>query len=127
MSRYGRWLGVAFQIADDLLDLVGEEKTTGKSLGTDVQQQKITLPLIRLLERGSNDLATRVRQILRSPDNHKRELLLPCLAQSDAIGYAKDRAEDYARRARSALTCLSPSQPRTILESLTERVIHRNA
>src|SRR6266568_4164137 len=50
LARYGRWLGIAFQIADDLLDLVGEEKATGKSLGTDVEQQKLTLPLIRLLQ-----------------------------------------------------------------------------
>src|SRR5262249_25288331 len=53
LSRYGRWLGVAFQIADDLLDLVGEERTTGKSLGTDLDQQKLTLPLIYLLGRAS--------------------------------------------------------------------------
>src|SRR5256885_1336802 len=40
LARYGRALGIAFQIADDLLDLIGEEQTTGKSLGTDVAQQK---------------------------------------------------------------------------------------
>src|SRR5262249_13787387 len=49
MTRYGRWLGIAFQIADDLLDLVGEERITGKSLGTDLDQSKPTLPLIYLL------------------------------------------------------------------------------
>jgi octaprenyl-diphosphate synthase len=127
MSRYGRWLGVAFQIADDLLDLVGEERTTGKSLGTDVQQQKLTLPLIRLLQRGTHDLAARVRQILCTSGNHKRELLLPCLAECDALEYARERAEDYAARARSVLSCLPPSSARDTLESLTDRVIHRNA
>ena len=49
LARFGRYVGLAFQIADDLLDLVGEEQTTGKSLGTDLEQQKMTLPLIRLL------------------------------------------------------------------------------
>ena len=58
LARFGRNLGLAFQIADDLLDLVGEEKKTGKSLGTDVEQQKMTLPLIHLLEQG-NALAPR--------------------------------------------------------------------
>src|SRR6202035_5858882 len=38
LARYGRWLGLAFQVADDLLDLVGEEQATGKSLGTDLEQ-----------------------------------------------------------------------------------------
>ena len=49
LARYGHDLGVAFQIADDVLDLVGEEAAVGKSLGTDLLKQKATLPLIRLL------------------------------------------------------------------------------
>jgi octaprenyl-diphosphate synthase len=90
LTRFGRWVGQAFQIADDLLDLVGEEQAMGKSLGTDLEQQKLTLPLIRLLSR-DDGLASRVRQILRAPGNHKRES--PC---------------------------------RTLLESVTERVVHRS-
>ena len=57
LARYGHDLGVAFQIADDVLDLVGEEATVGKSLGTDLLKQKATLPLIRLL--GTVDSAER--------------------------------------------------------------------
>jgi octaprenyl-diphosphate synthase len=63
LARYGLHLGVAFQIADDLLDLVGEEAKTGKSLGTDLEQQKLTLPLIRLLGSPAAGVAERVRQI----------------------------------------------------------------
>src|SRR5262249_20536861 len=50
LTRFGRLLGLAFQIADDLLDLEGEELATGKSLGTDLKQLKLTLPLIHLLD-----------------------------------------------------------------------------
>ena len=50
MDGFGRDLGIAFQIADDLLDVLGEEKATGKSLGTDLEKQKPTLPVIRALE-----------------------------------------------------------------------------
>ena len=53
LTRFGRYVGLAFQIADDLLDLVGDEQTTGKSLGTDLEQQKMTLPLIRLHAAGA--------------------------------------------------------------------------
>ena len=68
--RIGRYVGLAFQIADDLLDLVGEERTTGKSLGTDLEQQKLTLPLIRLLQQGPTGAGGgRVRQILLGPDD----------------------------------------------------------
>ena len=53
LIQYGLLLGVAFQIADDLLDVLGEEATVGKSLGTDLSKQKSTLPLIRLLQQTS--------------------------------------------------------------------------
>src|SRR5262249_51791470 len=72
MERFGRNLGMAFQIADDLLDLLGEEKVTGKSLGTDVELQKLTLPMIRLLNT-SAEMRTRVQRILTAEGNHKRE------------------------------------------------------
>jgi octaprenyl-diphosphate synthase len=127
LAAYGRALGIAFQIADDLLDLVGEERTTGKSLGTDVEQQKLTLPLVHLLETAPPDLATRVRQILGNPQNHKREALRPVLVDTGALVYAQRRAEQFAADARAELVCLPPSPCRGILEVLTERVVHRNA
>ncbi len=123
LARYGRALGVAFQIADDLLDLIGEERTTGKSLGTDVAQQKLTLPLIRLLR--NSPAASRVRELLRSPGNHKRELLGPYFSQCDALDYARRRAEEFAEQARTELDCLPPSAWRSILEALPQRVVHR--
>jgi octaprenyl-diphosphate synthase len=126
LTRFGRNVGLAFQIADDLLDLVGDEQTTGKSLGTDLEQQKMTLPLIRALQHGPNGLAERVRQVLLAPDNHKREALRPCLAESDGIDYARRKAEELAGRARKELTCLPPSACRVILEAVTERVVHRS-
>jgi octaprenyl-diphosphate synthase len=127
LSRYGRYVGLAFQIADDLLDLVGEEKKTGKSLGTDLEQQKLTLPLIYLLHQSDTMLSRHVRQILCGSDNHKREALRPFLIESGGEEYAQRRAEELAAEARSELTCLPPSPCRAILETLTERVVHRSA
>src|SRR5207245_2322035 len=126
LSRYGRCLGLAFQIADDLLDLVGEERAAGKSLGSDVEQQKLTLPLIRLLNSVPAESAASLRQLLSSPGNHKRQALCPYLTQSDALAYATHRAEEFAARARAELSCLAPSSFRTILEALPNRVVHRS-
>jgi octaprenyl-diphosphate synthase len=126
LTRYGRWLGIAFQVADDLLDLVGEERTTGKSLGTDVEQQKLTLALIYLLNEAPAGVAAQARQILGSTCNHKREALRPLLADHGALDYASRRAEEFARRARAELDCLEPSECRLVLEVLTDRVVHRN-
>jgi octaprenyl-diphosphate synthase len=125
MTRYGRCLGIAFQIADDVLDLVGEEEATGKSLGTDLEQQKLTLPLIRLLA-GANGVAACVRQVLASPGNHKREALLPLLTASAAVEHSLQQAHDFAERARAELGVLAPLGCRTILEKLTEQVVQRD-
>jgi octaprenyl-diphosphate synthase len=127
MSRYGRWLGIAFQIADDVLDLFGDEAATGKSLGTDLEQHKLTLPLIRLLEQLPRTSLSHVEAILRSPGNHKRQALQAYFDTTDALAYAQARAENYAERARDELDCLPASVCRSVLQQLTERVVHRMA
>jgi octaprenyl-diphosphate synthase len=126
LARFGRYVGLAFQIADDVLDLVGEEQATGKSLGTDLEQGKLTLPLIRLLAAGPEGLAARARQVLRAPGDHKREALRPCLAEGDGLDYARRRAEELAARARKELAALPPSACRAVLEAVTDRVVHRS-
>jgi len=126
LARYGRWLGIAFQVADDLLDLVGEEAATGKSLGTDLEQQKLTLPLIRLLQTSTNGAAARLRQVLAEPGNHKGRALLPWLRESGSLDYARRQAEAYAGRARAELACLPASPSRAVLEAITDGVIHRD-
>ena len=125
MEAFGRELGIAFQIADDLLDLVGDEEATGKSLGTDVEQQKMTLPLIHLMATAPAPVAARVRQILSGPGCSKREALRPYLTEYGSIDYAYRRAEDLAARARAELTCLPPSPCRTVLELAADGVVHR--
>jgi octaprenyl-diphosphate synthase len=126
LTRYGRGVGLAFQIADDLLDLVGEEGAVGKSLGTDLAQQKLTLPLIHLLEQGPPGAAARARQLLAHPGPHQRAALRPLLAEADSVGYARRRAEEFAARARRELACLAASPCRALLEAVTERVVHRS-
>jgi octaprenyl-diphosphate synthase len=127
LERFGRRVGLAFQIADDLLDLVGDEEATGKSLGTDIEQQKLTLPLIHALASGPQGLATRIRQLLATPCNHKREALRPLLSEAEAFTYARRRAQEFATAARDDLGILPPSACRTILEAITDRVVQRNA
>jgi octaprenyl-diphosphate synthase len=126
LTSYGRCLGMAFQIADDLLDLVGDEGAVGKSLGTDLEQQKLTLPIIWHLAQAPSERAAWLRRLLESPGNHKREKLAPELESHGAIAYARQRAEVYAARAAAELACLPPSPDQAILEALAERVVHRD-
>jgi octaprenyl-diphosphate synthase len=124
LTEYGRCLGLAFQIADDLLDLTGLEESTGKTLGTDLAQQKLTLPIIHMLDRLPSDEAVRVRTMLKSETTH-REAILPYLRQTNALAYARRRAEEYAAQAREALSILPMSEFRKLLESLTDWTVRR--
>src|SRR6516165_4528461 len=85
LDRYGRNLGIAFHIADDVLDIWGEERTTGKSLGTDLEKQKLTLPVIRLLKLVDSKTAITVRDILTDGRPDQRRLLRPYLEESGAL------------------------------------------
>ena len=126
MTSYGRSLGIAFQIADDLLDLIGEEQAAGKSLGTDLEQQKLTLPVIHLLASAAPEQASRVRALLQSAAPSRRIALARELEASGALAYARRRAEAFAAQAAADLDCLLPSECRAILEMLTERVVNRS-
>jgi octaprenyl-diphosphate synthase len=126
LGRFGRYVGLAFQIADDLLDLTGDEKATGKTLGTDVEQGKLTLPLIHLLHSAPDRLSVKARQILTAPDN-RRESLRPCLIEAGSLEYARGRALRLTEQARRELACLPPSPCRAILEEMTDRVVHRES
>jgi octaprenyl-diphosphate synthase len=125
LSRYGHFLGVAFQIADDVLDLLGDEQTVGKSLGTDLVKQKFTLPLIRLLEQVSARERPELLDLLTSSDNHRRETLRPWFARFDAIEYARASAEKFAKTAAETLAPLPPSPARDSLVELTRFVVER--
>ena len=127
LTTYGRLLGMAFQVADDLLDVIGHERTAGKTLGTDLDQLKLTLPLIRMLDAVPAKEAHRLRELLRrggpsSPRAHRRGL-----ARTDAVTYARQRAERFAADAAAELNELAPSQFREILATLPHWAVRREA
>ena len=125
LETYGRRLGVAFQIADDLLDLSGHSAETGKTLGTDLQKQKLTLPLIRLLSTASPDDRGRIEQMLKHPNEATRTAIDPLLRQSDALSYAAGRASAEAAAAKAALEALLPTEAVALLEQSADAAVHR--
>ena len=127
MDRFGRNLGMAFQIADDLLDLLGEEGRVGKSLGTDLEQRKLTLPLIWLLQNTSADMARAARRVLSNQDSNSLAELRPILEQSGAIDYAQRQAARFAASALEELCDLDDSPAKQSLEKLTHFVVNRSA
>jgi octaprenyl-diphosphate synthase len=125
VSQFGRHFGIAFQITDDLLDLLGDEATVGKSLGTDLSKRKLTLPLIHALRQASADERAELVRKLTRRDNGCSAPLIPWLARLGAIQYAREKAHQYAERARTHLAVLPWSAAKDMLEGLTEFVVAR--
>ena len=125
LAAFGRNLGITFQIADDLLDLEGNESATGKSLGTDLAKRKMTLPLIHAREA----LDPRERKLflaaLVADPATAREALLNYLARHDSLNFARAEAQLYADRAQAELACLAESPAKDALAALTEFAIAR--
>src|SRR5262249_50002405 len=95
------------------------------TLGTDLEQQKLTLPLIHMLQRSPADQASRFRQILSAPGNHKLDVLFPALESTGALASAKRAAEDFARRAARELDGLPTSPALDLMHSLTHWAVAR--
>jgi len=126
MAGFGRDLGVAFQIVDDLLDVLGDEQTTGKSLGTDLEQQKPTLSTIRALQLADDAERKEILAVLDGESTDRRRGLAPHLKRHAAIEYAYEKAGFYVRRACGRLESLPASPARQVLVQLAEFVLARS-
>lgn len=123
LADYGRNLGIAFQIADDVLDLGGDALVAGKTLGTDVEQQKLTLPLIRALTELPTDAAGCLRKALR---NGALTAVADALVTAGSVESAEAEARRLAASARRALIVLPPTPYRTALEQVAEWAVRRD-
>jgi octaprenyl-diphosphate synthase len=124
-ETYGLSVGTAFQIQDDILDIVGETRTVGKTLGIDVAKGKLTLPMIHFLANAPHEHRALLRSLLSSRDADKVEKIRQLILPSDAIEYARDRARALVDRARSALVDLPESEAKRVLTNMAEFVISR--
>lgn len=127
LSSFGRNLGLAFQITDDLLDLVGNEGTVGKTLGTDLEQQKLTLPVIHCLNRLPESDAEILRTAIGTNAENLGKQVKAALEQTQSLAYGRRRAEDHSRLARQELECLPRSDCRAILEAICDWSVRRES
>jgi octaprenyl-diphosphate synthase len=125
LADYGTALGIAFQIADDYLDLWGDSETVGKTLGTDLQQGKWTLPILRLLQTSTEHDSIQIRSILAGPPESRFDQLMPLVEASDARDYTRQVAEAYRDQACESLDCLVNSPAKRALIDLATFSISR--
>jgi octaprenyl-diphosphate synthase len=105
LARYGHNLGMAFQIADDLLDYTGSEAVTGKPTGHDLRERKVTLPLVDALGRVSEIEGREIRSFFTRVDPTDAEIarIVEIVVDKGGLEYASQAAARYADVAREAL------------------------
>ncbi|MFE8117027.1 octaprenyl diphosphate synthase [Brenneria goodwinii] len=127
LQDYGRYLGTAFQLIDDLLDYNADGKTLGKNTGDDLNEGKPTLPLLHAMHNGNVEQSAMIRKAIE--EGNGRHLLDPVLAamqQCGSLDYTRKRAEEEADKAIAALQPLQETPFRTALEGLAHLAVQRD-
>ena len=129
MARYGERLGLAFQIADDLIDYVGDERLTGKPVGLDLKEHKVTLPLIAGLRRMSAAGRKRVETLFAEPEPSDELVaeVVGIVSEAGGLEYARMRGAQFADEANSALEGLPDSPVRASLADAIVYVMARRS
>ena len=126
MTTYGEQIGVAFQLADDVLDVSSDSRESGKTPGTDLREGVRTLPVLHAL-RSTDPADAELQDLLRGDltDDARHARALQLLRASDAMVAARDDLQRHADAAREVLRPLPVGPARSSLESLCDAVISR--
>lgn len=126
MKEFGHCVGMSFQIRDDILDYDGKFSLTGKPVGGDIKEKKITLPLIYSLNKVSEGEASRIKKIIKNGKKKDNiEEVIQFVKANNGIEYALTTAQSYSDRAKNALKQLPESPGKIALEALIDFVVER--
>lgn len=125
-ARFGRALGMAFQLVDDMLDYAGDRDVMGKNAGNDLKEGKMTLPLIYLMKNGSTEQKISVRKSIEDNDGSCFEGVLHAVRSAGALAYTHRKAQQAARDAAQALSVLNSGQYKKSLLELSSFSVERN-
>lgn len=128
LGVYGNHLGVAFQLADDVLDYVADDEGFGKTNGTDLKEGKLTLPLIHTLRHCHDQERRLIKDALIAEDLEKTQLheIIKIIHKYGGIEYTVDLSKTYIKKAKEALDLFKPSIDKEALLSLSDYVISRS-
>ncbi|PII55384.1 octaprenyl diphosphate synthase [Serratia sp. OLHL2] len=127
LQDYGRYLGTAFQLIDDLLDYSADSSTLGKNTGDDLNEGKPTLPLLHAMHNGDDAQREMIRGAIEQGNGrHLLEPVLQAMQQCGSLEYTRQRAEEEADKAIAALQVLPASEHRTALEGLAHLAVQRD-
>ncbi len=126
-ADYGRSLGTAFQLVDDLLDYEGHADEMGKNVGDDLREGKPTLPLLLAMERAEPKERELIRHAVQEGELQKLPEILSIVRRTGALQATREAALAEAELARSRLAGLAPSAARDALLDLCVRSVHRSS
>lgn len=127
LRRFGLEFGTAYQIFDDCLDVFGNEQSAGKTLGTDLANGKVTLPILLAHQRANAADRLLIERFLASPASTSLLGVRPILARYAAAAACRDVVESHLGGARAALAFLSPSDGASALLALTTHLADQAA
>ena len=127
LFAYGDALGIAFQIVDDLLDVVGDAEKTGKNIGDDFRERKLTLPFIKAISKADDSEISFWKRTIEKGDQGDGDLehALALLHKHDVIEETRAEAFRWAETAQSALAQLPSHEIKDHLYALSEHVVKR--
>ena len=128
LQDYGRYIGTAFQLIDDLLDYSADGETLGKNVGDDLSEGKPTLPLLHAMRHGNAQQAAMIREAVEQGNGrHLLDPVLETMRQCGSLEWTRSRAEEEADKAIAALQALPESPWRSALEALAHMAVQRDS
>jgi len=127
LKQFGRNAGMAFQITDDILDYMAEGEDFGKSIGKDLEEGKITLPLIFAIKQSTNEEKNKIKGIITSQKRSKkaaREILM-LIKKYKGIDYSFQIASGYISEAKSQLNIFKESTEKDHLNTVADYILSR--
>lgn len=128
MQNYGKYLGTAFQLIDDVMDYTADGKEMGKNVGDDLAEGKPTLPLLYAMHNGSPEQASMIREAIEKANGmDKLNDILAAMEETGSLEYTTNKAYEEADKAIAELTVLPESDDKQALVTLAHMAVKRTS
>ena len=125
MASYGRYLGAAFQLIDDVMDYSSNSEQMGKNVGDDLAEGKPTLPLIYAIQQGNAEQVAFIKSAIKKGGYDKIDGVQAIIQQTGALIYTEKMAQQQAQMAIAELAILPDSENKTMLENIARLSVRR--
>ncbi len=126
LQLFGKELGMAYQIIDDVLDYSSSFEIMGKDVGDDLAEGKVTLPMIYTLERAMPDMQEMIGQAILKKDSQNADKIIGCIQSTGSIASSVNTAKEKTEFALHSIQSLDNSKYKTALTNLAEIILHRS-